>query len=198
MMFLLNLLGGWDTLLERPVGEDEISELHYKQAMKDAVRVVRSSSSGAANKQMIRSIVIAVVSALGRAADDGFSGDDSPLDEGLEVPDWANRMLVWMLGFWVRDDNGVSVADSVVNFIVPVCICAILLLMCTYVWCCRSLQVRQVQVQINDNAQQGSVSVRFNQDLNVHVGLAAPGTPANQPIHFLVRLMMKGRRALHM
>ena len=41
-MMLLNLLGGRDTLLERPVGEDEIAEFKYKQAMKQVVRTVRT------------------------------------------------------------------------------------------------------------------------------------------------------------
>ena len=36
-----------------------------------------------------------------------------------------------------------------------------------------------MQVHIADPGHAGSVSVRFNQDLNVHVGVTAPGTPAN-------------------
>ena len=44
MMMLLNLLGGWDTLLDRPVGEDEVADFKYKQAMKQAVRAVRTTT----------------------------------------------------------------------------------------------------------------------------------------------------------
>ncbi|CAE7215048.1 unnamed protein product [Symbiodinium sp. CCMP2456] len=183
MLMLLNLLGGWDTLHDRPVGEDEISEVRYKQAMKDAVRAVRSSTSSVAvNKQLLRGIVIAVASALSRAADDnvggGDGGDDFQSDE-TEIPEWVNRVLVWILGLWVRDDSGTSIANMVMNHATALCISVLMLMLLMYLWWCRGSQVRQVQVQIEDRGHQhNSVSVRFNRDLNVHVGLTAPGTPA--------------------
>ena len=70
---------------------------------------------------MLQGIVLAVASALGKAADD--TGDDSLNDRDVELPEWASRVLVWVLGLWVRDDSGVSIVDTVMNHIVTVCIC---------------------------------------------------------------------------
>ena len=178
MLMLLNLLGGWNTLLDRPVGEDEIADFRYKQAMKQAVRAVRTTTTGHVSKQVLQGIVLAVASALGKAADD--SSDDGSLnDRDVELPEWASRVLVWVLGLWVRDDSGISIVDTVMNHVVTVCMCVLLLALCVYMCCFRSRPERHVQVHIADPGHTGSVSVRFNQDLNVHVGVSAPGTPAN-------------------
>ena len=64
MLMLLHIIGCWHTLRECFVGADEIADLHYKQAMKDAVRAVRTASTATVSKPMIQAIVIAVVSAL--------------------------------------------------------------------------------------------------------------------------------------
>ena len=62
MRQLLFLLGAYDTARDEPVGKDEHAELHYKQAMKEAIRSVWST--GHVSKPMIRAIVIAVCSAV--------------------------------------------------------------------------------------------------------------------------------------
>ncbi|CAE7897576.1 unnamed protein product, partial [Symbiodinium necroappetens] len=180
MMMLLNLLGGWDTLRDEPIGLNDITEFEYKQAMKQAVRAVRTTTPSPVNKQVLQGIVLAVASALGRATDipDG-DGDSSGHD--IELPQWANRILVWVLGLWVRDDSGVSIIDMLAPHAATIlCICILILFvaMCFRVWCARSPS-RQVQVQVSDQRQHGAVSVKFDQNLNVHVGVAAPGTPAN-------------------
>ena len=103
---------------------------------------------------------------------------------------WARLVL----GLWVRDDSGTSIADTVMNHAVTVCMCVLLLVFCVYMWCSRSRPERHVRVQIADPGHTGSVSVRFNQDLNVHVGVAAPGTPATR----MPSPVMMNRQALHM
>ena len=76
--------------------------------------------------------------------------------------------------------------------------------------CIRTLFFRspasgQVQVQISSPHQHGEVSVQFDRRFNVHVGVAAPGTPANplsldsdcepvSPPH-MVAAMRKGARS---
>ncbi|CAE7679056.1 RE2 [Symbiodinium sp. CCMP2592] len=182
MLLLLNLLGCWHTLHERFVGEDEIAELHYKQAMKDAVRAVRASSTGAVSKPMIQAIVIAVVSALSRAADVS-EGDDSLADQDDGLPDWANRVLVWFLGLWVRDDTGVSVIDMLVqpHALVLACVTMLMLVLCIRTLCCRVSDRGQVNVQIA--GPRDHVSFQFDRQLNLHVGVGAPGTPTN-PLSF--------------
>ena len=180
MMMLLNLLGGWDTLRDEPIGLNDIAEFEYKQAMKQAVRAVRTTTSGAVNKQVLQGIVLAVASALSRATDVSDEDGDSS-DQDVELPQWANRILVWVLGLWVRDDSGVSIIDMLTSHAAPIfCMCILMLLvaMCFRWWCARPPS-RQVQVQVSDQRQHGAVSVRFDQNLNVQVGVAAPGTPAN-------------------
>ena len=180
MMMLLNLLGGWDTLRDEPIGLNDIAEFEYKQAMKQAVRAVRTTTSGAVNKQVLQGIVLAVASALSRATDSSDEDGDSS-DQDVELPQWANRILVWVLGLWVRDDSGVSIIDMLTSHAAPIlCMCILMLFvaMCFRFWCARPPS-RQVQVQVSDQRQHGAVSVRFDQNLNVQVGVAAPGTPAN-------------------
>ena len=88
---LLYLLGAYDTVREEPVGEDERAELPCKQVMKAAVRTVRSA--GRVSKPMIQAIVIAVCSALSRAADDDAQdgNHDEPDDGG-----WRGLMMSLM------------------------------------------------------------------------------------------------------
>ncbi|CAE7922526.1 unnamed protein product, partial [Symbiodinium necroappetens] len=121
MMMLLNLLGGWDTLRDEPIGLNDIAEFEYKQAMKQAVRAVRTTTSG-----------VSIIDML--------------------APHAATILCM--------------------------CILILFVAMCFRVWCAGSTP-RQVQVQVSDQRQHGAVSVKFDQNLNVHVGVAAPGTPAN-------------------
>ncbi|CAE7029922.1 engXCA [Symbiodinium sp. CCMP2592] len=182
MLMLLHIIGCWHTVHECFVGEDEIADLRYKQAMKDAVRAVRSTSSASVSKPMIQAIVIAVVSALSRAADDA-DGDNGLDDSGADLPDWANRVLVWFLGLWVRDDTGVSVIDMLVqpHALVLACVTMLMLVLCIRTLCCRVSDRGQVNVQIA--GPRDHVSFQFDRQLNLHVGVGAPGTPTN-PLSF--------------
>ena len=165
---------------DEPIGLNDIAEFEYKQAMKQAVRAVRTTTSGSVNKQVLQGIVLAVASALGRATDTSDEDGDSN-DRDIEFPQWANRILVWVLGLWVRDDSGVSIIDLITSHAAPIlCMCILMMFvaMCFRFWCARPPS-RQVQVQVSDQRQHGAVSVRFDQNLNVQVGVAAPGTPAN-------------------
>ncbi|CAE7716237.1 RE1 [Symbiodinium sp. CCMP2592] len=182
MLMLLHIIGCWHTVYECFVGEDEIADLRYKQAMKDAVRAVRSTSSASVSKPMIQAIVIAVVSALSRAADDA-DGDNGLDDSGADLPDWANRVLVWFLGLWVRDDTGVSVIDMLVqpHALILACVTMLMLVLCIRTLCCRASDRGQVNVQIA--GPRDHVSFQFDRQLNLHVGVGAPGTPTN-PLSF--------------
>ncbi|CAE7244295.1 RE1 [Symbiodinium sp. CCMP2592] len=182
MLMLLHIIGCWHTVYECFVGEDEIADLRYKQAMKDAVRAVRSASSASVSKPMIQAIVIAVVSALSRAADDA-DGDNGLDDSGADLPDWANRVLVWFLGLWVRDDTGVSVIDMLVqpHALILACVTMLMLVLCIRTLCCRASDRGQVNVQIA--GPRDHVSFQFDRQLNLHVGVGAPGTPTN-PLSF--------------
>ncbi|CAE7655231.1 RE1 [Symbiodinium sp. CCMP2592] len=134
---------------------EQVIALH--KAMRDAIRTVRASSTCTVSKPMVQAIV-----------------DD-------DLPDWANRVLVWFLGLWVRDDTGVSVVDMLMqpSVILLTCILMLMLGVCIRTLCCRSSSQSQLQLQISSPHQQSAVSVQFDRRLNVHVGVAAPGTPAN-------------------
>ena len=184
VLMLLHIIGCWHTLRECFVGADEIADLHYKQAMKDAVRAVRTASTATVSKPMIQAIVIAVVSALSRAADDSDGGNGLD-DSSTDLPEWANRILVYFLGLWVRDDTGVSIVDMMMqpSAILLVCIFMLVLGVCFRTLCCRTSSQNQVNVQISSPHQHGAVSFQFGRRLNVHVGVDAPGTPSN-PLSF--------------
>ena len=90
MRLLLYLLGAYDTIKDEPAGEDEYVEVQHRQAMKDAVRTVRST--GQVPKSIIRARVIAVYSALSRAMDDNDDDHSEPDDA------WMGQVMSLIFG----------------------------------------------------------------------------------------------------
>ena len=178
MFMLLNRIGCWDTALEEPVGEDVIAACIEQQTTRDAIRAVKAS--GSVNKQVVRGIVLAVVSALGRAADEVEVEDEFSSD--YELPLWVTRVLVWVLSLWAPDEHGVSIAGLISdNAWIP---CAFCVIMLGLYMCCRGSQnvpSQRVQVCVHDQGNAG-VSLQIGQagapgSVHVDVGEPAPGTP---------------------
>ena len=178
MFMLLNRIGCWDTALEEPVGEDVIAACIEQQTTRDAIRAVKAS--GSVNKQVVRGIVLAVVSALGRAADEVEVEDEFSSD--YELPLWVTRVLVWVLSLWAPDEHGVSIAGLISdNAWIP---CAFCVIMLGLYMCCRGSQnvpSQRVQVCVRDQGNAG-VSLQIGQagapgSVHVDVGEPAPGTP---------------------
>ena len=171
MRLLLFLLGAYDTAQDEPVGEDERAELHQKQAMKDAVRAVRST--GQVSKPMIRAIVIAVCSALSRAA------DDEPNDDNHDGPDEAG----WM-----------SLMSDVMAWVIVLCeqypslfvmVVQIVLLVVIFI-CFGMCYRRTAPLYLRDASNHEALRMpqSFDRPLNIHINMhqgvgPAPGTPGN-------------------
>ena len=171
MRLLLFLLGAYDTTRDEPVGEDEHAELCYKQAMKDAIRSVRSS--GQVSKPMIRAIVIAVCSALSRAADDETDDDNH---DGPDEGGWMSVMsdvMAWVIVLYEQYPALFAMCLQIVLLVV-IFIC--------FGMCCR----RTAPLHLRDSANHEAPRMPqgFDRPLNIHINMRqgigpAPGTPGN-------------------
>ena len=201
---LLFLLGSYDCLHDRPIGEAEYAEMIHKHAVKDAVRVIRRASSFKPSKQLIRGAILAVASELGQAMEN--RQDDQVNNDNVdEIPAWVARIIMWAIAWWIPDSRGHSTWQTVCeNDGMSVGIIIALIFIVRLIFRLAAILVSvmsPIQVQMHDQqAVQVNRGTAFNRPLNVSINLGdgapAPGTPAN-PVQFDSDVPFKDTSHLH-